>query len=114
MSEKLLPCPFCGEPQIFFNALDEDESENFRASINCPACLVSMPREVNNDAELINCWNTRTPQPKLPSAEDVAKVIAERHRGFGATILPGDLDFANEILYLIQSSASSGANEGDA
>lgn len=56
-SPELLPCPFCGCREPSFNAPDGD----FRGSINCPSCLVSMPREINDDAELIGCWNSRTP-----------------------------------------------------
>lgn len=53
----LKPCPFCGERRIFFNP--PDPTINFKGSINCPACGVEMPREVNDDQELIDCWNTR-------------------------------------------------------
>lgn len=53
----LKPCPFCGERLIYFNP--PDPATKFKGSINCPACGVEMPRQVNNDQELINCWNTR-------------------------------------------------------
>ncbi len=61
MSEtiELLPCPFCGEQKIFLNK----PSGKFKGSINCPGCLAYMPDEVNSEAELIECWNTRTPAP---------------------------------------------------
>ncbi len=51
----LKPCPFCGETRISFN----QPSKDFKGSINCPACLATMPREVNDDDELIACWNGR-------------------------------------------------------
>lgn len=53
----LKPCPFCGEREIFFNP--PDPSIQFKGSINCPACGAEMPREIDDDLELINCWNMR-------------------------------------------------------
>jgi transcription elongation factor Elf1 len=52
----LLPCPFCGEKKIFLN---EPSKYHRYGSINCPACLVSMPGEVMDQNELIGCWNAR-------------------------------------------------------
>ena len=52
----LLPCPFCGERRIFLN--EPADPRRRGGSINCPACLVVMPGEVNRD-ELIACWNIR-------------------------------------------------------
>jgi transcription elongation factor Elf1 len=71
---KLLPCPFCGEERISFNP--PDKAHGFKGSINCPACLASVPREVNDDQELIGCWNGRDPadarrrrQPPQPTGD---------------------------------------------
>lgn len=55
----LKPCPFCGEKKIYFNLPDQETG--FRGSLNCPACLASMPNETNNVEELIECWNHREP-----------------------------------------------------
>lgn len=58
---ELLPCPFCGEQKIFLN---DPHPDGYRyGSINCPACLVVMPGEVNSRDELIGCWNTRAAAP---------------------------------------------------
>ncbi len=65
--DRLLPCPFCGEKQIFLN---DPNPDGYRyGSINCPACLVVMPGEVSSQDELIGCWNTRA---AAASAEPVA------------------------------------------
>ncbi len=64
--DRLLPCPFCGEKQIFLN---DPNPDGYRyGSINCPACLVVMPGEVSSQDELIGCWNSRA----AASAEPVA------------------------------------------
>ena len=54
MTEELKPCPFCGEKKISLNP----KTKEYSGSINCPACLVSLPMEFDC-AELIHCWNTR-------------------------------------------------------
>lgn len=61
----LLPCPFCGEENIYLN----EPSEFSRyGSINCPACMVDMPGAIGGDgqAELIACWNTRASLQPVP------------------------------------------------
>lgn len=65
---ELRECPFCGEKNISFNP----PQEGYKGSINCPACLAFMPREVNDDEELIGSWNARTHD--WPALE---KLIAE-------------------------------------
>lgn len=73
----LSPCPFCGEGRIFLN----DATPLCRkGSINCPACLVVMPGEVNQ-AELIDCWNTRASgwQP-IATAPTDGTMISAWHR----------------------------------
>lgn len=49
-------CPFCGESRISLNK----PNEFYRyGSINCPACLVTMPGACRDEEELIEGWNTR-------------------------------------------------------
>lgn len=52
---ELLPCPLCGEKRI---SLNKPGFNYKKGSINCPACLLTLPGEVNED-ELIRCWNDR-------------------------------------------------------
>jgi len=55
MSE-LLPCPLCGPGKVFLNP----PSETYRhGSINCPACLLTLPGEIKDPREMIEVWNTR-------------------------------------------------------
>ena len=56
ISLKLKPCPFCGEKRIFLN---EPSVHHRYGCINCPACLVVMPGEANDQNETITAWNTR-------------------------------------------------------
>jgi Lar family restriction alleviation protein len=74
MSE-LLPCPFCGNEEIFLN---EPSSTYRKGCINCPACLATMPAEVNTD-ELIEAWNTRASdwQPIETAPKDRNLIVAE-------------------------------------
>jgi Lar family restriction alleviation protein len=55
MTEKLLPCPFCGGDHIFLNGPSPYHS---KGSINCAACLAYMPAELD-EIELVKTWNTR-------------------------------------------------------
>lgn len=65
----LLPCPFCGEKEIFLN---EPTQKHRYGSINCPVCLVVMPGEVRDQNELIGCWNARHGVPAQQKPEPVA------------------------------------------
>ena len=75
---KLKPCPFCGCGDIKFN--HPNKEMGWRGSINCPACLVTMPRECG-DQELIDCWNERaalaTLQPDGERREVIARILAD-------------------------------------
>lgn len=75
---ELLPCPFCGETTIYFNA--PDEMQGWRGSINCPACLVTMPRECG-DQELVDCWNTRAAPGTKPAGERREAIALEFRPG---------------------------------
>jgi Lar family restriction alleviation protein len=55
MTEKLLPCPFCGSDHIFLNGPSPYPS---KGSINCAACLAYIPAELD-EIELVKTWNTR-------------------------------------------------------
>lgn len=54
MSEKLKPCPFCGEKKIY-------EQPHL---INCPSCLASIPNACNSPEEMRDAWNLRARRPK--------------------------------------------------
>lgn len=82
----LLPCQFCGEARISFNP--PNNKIGFKGSINCPACLATMPREVNDDQELIDCWNTRA---STAPADDEAYELGKRD-GYESAIQ--DIDIA--------------------
>ena len=111
----LLPCPFCGESRISLNK----PGFNYKnGSINCPACLVVMPGEVN-EAELVDCWNTRAPAVATGDHDLRAAVIEEcakiAEKWFGNTI--GKMSFgpspqsaiAAEIRALAQAPATDAA-----
>lgn len=60
MSEKLLPCPFCGDeagPEIDG---DEFATANSAYTIFCNGCHASAATEYTY-AEAVTRWNTRTP-----------------------------------------------------
>lgn len=89
----LKPCPFCGEKKIYFNPPAPEI--DFLGSLNCPACLASMPNETNNVEELIGCWNHREPTdlgdmvlvPREPTPAIIKAYIAadRRRKRYAAT-----------------------------
>lgn len=104
----LLPCPFCGQQNIYLNA--PNPTIGFKGSINCPSCLASIPREVNSDEELVNCWNTRVSRPAsaLPSSAQAKQAILAEldDRGLLAGVDDGLHDeIATSLLSLLPADS---------
>lgn len=67
MSEELLPCPFCGETEIYYGP----------HGVNCPACLAMMPEDKCNP-NAPDAWNTRTP---IQFTSDNLRAITDKEAG---------------------------------
>jgi hypothetical protein len=52
----LEPCPLCGPGKVYLNPPNPTHR---LGSINCPACLLTLPAEIKDQRELIEVWNTR-------------------------------------------------------
>ncbi len=67
MSNKLLPCPFCGGKAKLWTTKDSFDSNGWYSEVTCQHCNA---RTIGNEDEAINAWNARSyPLDKL---EDVA------------------------------------------
>lgn len=98
----LLPCPLCGEKHI---SLNKPGFNYKKGSINCPACLLTLPGEVN-EAELIRCWNDRCGDPA-----QAGKVPTEVWRSPASWKSPIETvaDLVNNLLTLDQAMEVHGA-----
>ncbi|GEM_PF-3519781 len=96
MTEKLLPCPFCGGSA---NVIVEDTTNlsiGFYVVVSCPSCLAQMRVEMpnmsialatkeieNKKKQLAAIWNRRETQPHLPEGyalvpvEPTAKMVVD-------------------------------------
>jgi Restriction alleviation protein Lar len=61
VSEKLLPCPFCGSDPVI-DVLGGPGS--FYRTINCPKCKCDLHLYPMESVAII-AWNTRTPDPRI-------------------------------------------------
>lgn len=72
MSEKLKPCPFCGDNMIVVDNGEICCPVEYEASARCANCDAQGPGAYRHDsvddaiAEAITLWNTRTPPGDLP------------------------------------------------
>ena len=76
MSEKLLPCPFCGPGNSCVDLWHDDVAKRWR--VGCGACGCSTgtsPRD-KTQAPAIEAWNRRTPAPggEAVEAGDIAQM----------------------------------------
>ena len=92
MSEKLLPCPFCGVIPESGN-VDERFESSYNIVCTNNACT-GMPSTENYDtpAEAITAWNTRTPDP------ETVKVLEELYAALltdsrGKTVTGDDVEY---------------------
>lgn len=80
---ELLPCPFCGEQQIYLN----ESNGSHKRSINCPSCLAVIFDECGVD-ELIAVWNSRAASPQAaPAGVMKYKPIAYAIYGIGGGMI---------------------------
>lgn len=95
MSEKLKPCPFCGDTNILKSSCSSGHGESTEY-VYCQSCRVRMEDWFGKPEKL---WNTRT-QPTI-TVEDIAKVISECRLKRACY----DINTAQEILNLIKGEA---------
>jgi Lar family restriction alleviation protein len=86
MSDKLLPCPFCGfadnRPSYYGenDGLDEFEED---WKVECESCGVSPMSDPEDKAGAIKAWNTRAPQAASDSVT-ISREKAEQIRNYAA------------------------------
>lgn len=119
MTVRLLPCPFCETEDV---SLNEPNEFYLAGSINCPACLATMPGEVRGDdfRELIGCWNTRTDDRLRAELETSRKLCMAFEEAVGGDVgeileLRAELASARKALefYANQYCEGLGTNPDD-
>jgi len=89
VSEKLLPCPFCG------SNVELDYYDGVPVA-QCPSCEIG----ITHDSEAIKKWNTRAPDPK------VARLVEAARTALANSPCPGEMD-----LYDISPSIANDCTE---
>jgi Lar family restriction alleviation protein len=77
MSEKLLPCPFCGSTDVECSTGYQGRTcdENAFRYVECGSCEASVGW-AKDDAVAIAAWNRRTPESSVPAPLDPYGAIA--------------------------------------
>lgn len=73
MSQKLLPCPFCGSPALIRQCMSDEGRIYYDVICRGETCLTTM-HDCATRQDAIQCWNTRSHQPLI----DFYKRVCER------------------------------------
>ncbi|WP_395326920.1 Lar family restriction alleviation protein [Novosphingobium sp. BL-8H] len=90
MTEKLMPCPFCGSSDIDANGWMSETS----TGPACDDCGASAGQVSNDHAANVTAWNTRQPTPAADVVETVARAadILDQYAAFILTVKADDLE----------------------
>lgn len=94
MSEKLLPCPFCGGEAQFVPAPTDEENETLvlgPAMVNCTRCDAHMLGQF--DEESIEGWNRRAPEGR-----ELLEIVRDIVSDCKGVVNPGFYKLASEAL----------------